>query len=95
MANFSTGFPFKSLNKQSRMRPEFALMLREIYPEYRDNLEIVSKNKPLKCVRKSMVFWTHSHPEGEPNKQVNVSLLSFPTFWVKFFILTDEIFQLF
>ena len=68
-----------SLNKQSRMRPEFSVMLREIYPDYLDNLQIVCENTPLKCLKKSMFFWSHSFPEGNPDKKHEVPIIYLPT----------------
>ena len=58
-----SGFPYKTLNKQNRMRPEFSALLHDIYPDLEDNLELVSQNAPLKCIGKSMFFWTHEYPE--------------------------------
>ena len=58
-----SGYPFRSLKTQSRMRPEFSALLKDIYPDLRDNLEVVCKRKPLACMAKSLFFWTHSHEE--------------------------------
>ena len=57
------GFPYKRLTKQNRMRPEFSALLHDIYPDLEDNLKLVSQNAPLKCMGKSMFFWSHDHPE--------------------------------
>ena len=65
-------FPFKSLAKQNRMRPEFSALLRDIYPKLEDNLPLVSKNKPLKCIEKSMYFWCHDDPEKKDRTYTNV-----------------------
>ena len=66
-----SGFPFKSLAKQNRMRPEFSALLHDIYPNLEDNLPLVSKNKPLKCIEKSMFFWCHDHPEKKDRTYTN------------------------
>ena len=58
-----SGFPYKSLNRQNRMRPEFSALLHDIYPNLKDNLPLVLKNDPLKCIEKSMFFWSHDDPE--------------------------------
>ena len=67
-----SGFPFKSLAKQNRMRPEFAALLHDIYPGLKDNLPLVSKNEPLKCIEKSMFFWCHDDPEKKDRTYTNV-----------------------
>ncbi|XP_046848885.1 NFX1-type zinc finger-containing protein 1-like [Xenia sp. Carnegie-2017] len=58
-----SGFPYKSLVKQNRMRPEFSALLKDIYPYLKDNLPLVSQNEPPKCIEKSMFFWSHNDPE--------------------------------
>ena len=67
-----SGFPFKSLAKQNRMRPEFSALLRDIYPNLEDNLPLVLKNEPLKCIEKSMFFWCHDDPEKKDRTYTNV-----------------------
>ena len=67
-----SGFPFKSLAKQNRMRPEFSALLKDIYPHLQDNLEQVLKNEPLKCFGKSMFFWSHTDPEKKDRTYSNV-----------------------
>ena len=64
-------FPFKSLAKQNRMRPEFSALLHDIYPKLEDNLPLVSKNQSLKCVTKSMFFWSHEDPEKKDRTFTN------------------------
>jgi hypothetical protein len=54
------------------MRPEFSALLRDIYPDYQDNLPIVQNNKPLQCLTKSMFFWSHSLQEGNPGSNIQV-----------------------
>ncbi|XP_028410574.1 NFX1-type zinc finger-containing protein 1-like [Dendronephthya gigantea] len=66
-----SGFPFKSLTKQNRMRPEFSALLLDIYPNLEDNLEMVSLNQPLKCIKKSMYFWSHESPEKHERTYTN------------------------
>ena len=65
-------FPFKSLRKQNRMRPEFSSLLRDIYPNLEDNLPVVSENTPLKCIEKSMYFWNHEDPEKKDRTYTNI-----------------------
>ncbi|XP_046849228.1 NFX1-type zinc finger-containing protein 1-like [Xenia sp. Carnegie-2017] len=60
-----SGFPYKSLAQQNRMLPEFSALLKDIYPYLKDNLPLVSKNEPLKCIEKSMFFWSHNDPESK------------------------------
>ena len=67
-----SGFPFECLAKQNRMRPEFSALLEDIYPNLEDNLPLVSKNEPLKCVEKSMFFWYHDDPEKKDRTYTNV-----------------------
>ena len=66
-----SGFPFESLAKQNRMRPEFSVLLHDIYPNLEDNLPLVSKNEPLKCIEKSMFFWCHDDPEKKDRTYTN------------------------
>ena len=67
-----SGFPFKSLAKQNRMRPEFSALLHDIYPHLEDNLPMVSRNKPLNCIEKSMFFWSHADPEKKDRTYTNI-----------------------
>ena len=64
-------FPFKSLRKQNRMRPEFSELLRDIYPNLEDNLKVVGKNEALKCIEKCMFFWNHEDPEKKDRTYTN------------------------
>jgi hypothetical protein len=64
-------FPYKTLTKQNRMRPEFSALLKDIYPKLQDNLELVLKNEPLKCIAKSMFFWAHGDPEKRDRTYTN------------------------
>ncbi|EDO29256.1 predicted protein, partial [Nematostella vectensis] len=66
-----SNFPYKTLAKQNRMRPEFSALLKDIYPNLKDNLPRVSQNKPLECLDKSMFFWTHNHPEKKERTITN------------------------
>ena len=68
----NTGFPFKFLTKQNRMRPEFAALLHDIYPHLENNLDLVAENKPLECLEKSMFFWAHEDPEIKDRTFTNV-----------------------
>ena len=56
-------FPHRTLAFQSRMRPEFSKLMTDIYPKLQDNMEKVSRNKPLECIPLSMFFWDHSADE--------------------------------
>lgn len=67
-----SGFPYKVLSKQNRMRPEISALLKDIYPNLEDNLEKVKENEKLACLGKSMFFWNHSYPEDKhtnPNRR--------------------------
>ncbi|EDO34739.1 predicted protein, partial [Nematostella vectensis] len=66
-----SNFPYKTLAKQNRMRPEFSALLHDIYPKLEDNLPRVSQNKPLGCLDKSMFFWTHNHTEKKERTITN------------------------
>lgn len=86
-----TGFPYRTLDTQGRMRPEFSSLLKDIYPDLKDNLALVSSNKPLDCMQHSMFFWTHNNPESgkdpdgfdtkskvnEPEAEMVVALVQF------------------
>ena len=67
-----SGFPFKSLKKQNRMRPELSELLRDIYPDLEDNLPVVSENEPLNCIGKSLFFWNHNNPEKKDRTYTNI-----------------------
>jgi hypothetical protein len=45
------------------MRPEFSELLLDIYPDLEDNLDLVSRNKPLPFIEKPVFFWSHNFPE--------------------------------
>ena len=68
----NSGFPFRSLAKQNRMRPEFSALLHDIYPNLEDNMPLVSQNMPLNCIEKSMFFWCHDDPEKKDRTYSNV-----------------------
>ena len=64
-----SNMPHKMLKTQNRMRPEFSVLLRDIYPELKDNTLRVEDNSPPRCLKKSMFFWTHDFLEdGETNQ---------------------------
>ena len=67
-------FNFKTLEKQCRMRPEFSLLLRDIYPNLKDNESIVlnEDHKQHYCINKSMFFWTHGFFKKESRSFTNV-----------------------
>ena len=65
-------FEYKTLTTQNRMRPEFSTLLKDIYPNLKDNMPLVSMNEPLKCVGKSMFFWSHEYPEEKDRSYTNV-----------------------
>ena len=54
--------PYATLQMQNRMRPEFAELLKDIYPDLKNHPR-VTQNKLPKCMEKSMFFWTHNSPE--------------------------------
>ena len=64
---------FKTLEKQCRMRPEFSLMLRDIYPYLKDSETIVlnEDHKQHYCISKSMFFWTHDFLEKKTRSYTN------------------------
>ena len=64
-------YPYVMLENQNRMRPEFSNLLKDIYPNLKDNLNVVDKNVPLSCVGKSMFFWTHSVEEKSGRSVTN------------------------
>eukprot|EP00095_Tigriopus_kingsejongensis_P005770 snap_masked-scaffold51_size454968-processed-gene-3.10 protein:Tk05770 transcript:snap_masked-scaffold51_size454968-processed-gene-3.10-mRNA-1 annotation:"predicted protein" len=67
-----SGFPYRALRVQNRMRPEFAEMLLDIYPNLETNLKRVAQNLPLDCLKDSMFFWTHTHAESQtPGSKTN------------------------
>ena len=57
--------PYATLSLQNRMRPEFAELLKDIYPNLKSNIPRVSKHKQAPCVLKSMYFWDHNEPEQD------------------------------
>ena len=78
------GFAYSTLHKQNRMRPEFAELLLDIYPNLENNLGRVGKNEVAKCLAKSAYFWHHESPEtfersGRNEEEANraVSLAAF------------------
>ncbi len=71
-------YPFATLQKQNRMRPEISLHLRDIYPALEDNLDRVSKNEPAKCFDQSLFWWSHNFNEdhlanGDPEQRTTKS----------------------
>lgn len=59
----TNGFPYGSLNIQSRMRPEFASLLKDVYSDLQTNMAAVKANDFPKCIVSSMYFWKHQHME--------------------------------
>ena len=64
---------FKTLQRQCRMRPEFSIMLRDIYPNLRDDESIVlnEDHEQHNCITKSMFFWTHNFFEEKSRSYIN------------------------
>ena len=64
---------FKTLERQCRMRPEFSIMLRDIYPNLKDSESIVlnEDHKQHYCINKSMFFWTHDFLEQKSRSYTN------------------------
>ncbi len=56
--------PYSTLQMQNRMRPEFADLLLDIYPDLCSNMTRVNKNIAPKCMINSMFFWTHCEWEN-------------------------------
>lgn len=65
------GFKYSTLLKQNRMRPEFAGLLKDIYPHLQSNLERVGKNEAPSCIAHSMYFWHHDDKETEARSFIN------------------------
>ncbi|XP_065186319.1 uncharacterized protein LOC135817127 [Sycon ciliatum] len=63
--------PHGLLLTQNRMRPEFSKLLLDIYPDYKDNLSVVSQNKVPACMADSMFFWHHTHKEDKSRSVEN------------------------
>ena len=63
--------PHCSLTIQRRMRPEFAALLLDIYPELKNGKEVES-NLPPSCIEKSMFFWDHKDPEEGNSNYSNI-----------------------
>ena len=59
----NNGFQYSTLSKQNRMRPEFADLLKDIYPNLESNLARVTKNEEAKCLQSSAFFWHHESKE--------------------------------
>ena len=59
----NNGFQYSTLSKQNRMRPEFADLLLDIYPELESNLDRVTRNEAAKCLHSSVLFWHHESKE--------------------------------
>ena len=56
-------FKYSTLLKQNRMRPEFAELLLDIYPDLQSNLDRVSQNEAAKCLLSPAYFWHHENKE--------------------------------
>ena len=59
----NNGFQYSTLSKQNRMRPEFADLLLDIYPNLESNLDRVANNEPARCLQSSAFFWHHESKE--------------------------------
>ena len=68
-----SGMEFKMLEQQCRMRPEFSLMLKDIYPDLRDNKAIVLDENHWQhyCINKPMYFWSHNLQEKKTRSYKN------------------------
>ena len=55
------------------MRPEFSLMLKDIYPDLRDNKAIVLDENHWQhyCINKPMYFWSHNLQEKKTRSYKN------------------------
>ena len=69
----TSGMEYKMLEEQCRMRPEFSLMLKDIYPELRDNMKIVLNENHSQhyCINKPMYFWSHNLQEKKTRSYKN------------------------
>ena len=68
----NNNFHFSTLSMQNRMRPEFAKLLLDIYPNLQSNLARVGRNEKANCIQHSMFFWDHNHEEeSERKKKMN------------------------
>ena len=67
----STGFPYKALASQGRMRPEFSDLLKDIYPQLRDFPGLAKKNVPFPCISTTMFFWDHEFAEQKERSVKN------------------------
>ena len=65
------GYPYSILEKQGRMRTEFAEMLTDIYPDYLSFTDINNKRPPFPNFSKTMYFWSHSFPETKDRSYKN------------------------
>ena len=75
--------PYSTLKFQSRMRPEFADLILDIYPDLESSLPMVSNNVPANCIKYSSFFWDHEDQEtggrsytndGEARRAVRLAL---------------------
>jgi hypothetical protein len=67
-------YQYRALRTQNRMRPEFSALLKDIYPDLKDNLLRVQDNHKLDCLEKSMFFWSHTClEEGHEKKAISQS----------------------
>ena len=68
-----SGMEFKMLEQQCRMRPEFSLMMKDIYPALEDNETIVldENHKQHYCINKPMYFWSHNLQEKKTRSYKN------------------------
>ena len=64
-------FPYSTLHLQNRMLPEFADLLKDIYPELESNVTRVSLNQPAKCILYPSFFWDHESRETKGRSRVN------------------------
>ncbi|PAA46420.1 hypothetical protein BOX15_Mlig016543g4 [Macrostomum lignano] len=60
----ANGIKYDQLELQSRMKPELSILLRDIYPNLRDNLEVVSRDLQPRCFTVPTFFWTHRELES-------------------------------
>ena len=66
-------FPYKTLLRQGRMRPEFSKLLLDIYPDYKDFPNLDKKNQPLNCLQNSIFWWDHDYAEVKERTVKNPS----------------------
>ncbi len=69
------GYPYATLAKQNRMRPEISHHLKDIYPILEDNLAIVGQHQKPKCLDECLFWWSHDSPEDKPQLNADTGVM--------------------